>query len=1072
MTDRTATAMRWNAFLSYSRDSDRIFAPVLRDALHRFAKPVFALRRTNVFLDAAALTPDPSLPARLRSALEQSEHLILLANPRSAASKWVAREVEHWVSSKGVSTMILVLTGGTITWGTGDFDWPSTDALPSVLKGCFIEEPLWLDATEFKDSRELGRHPDFIRLVSAIASVLLKRPLDELIGEDVASRQRLNMFRNGAIAGLSVLTVAAAGLGIMAELNRRAAVEAGTRALERALAVTAMSMMEGNPGLEASQTAAAISLQANRLAPSPQAWIAASRALTRLPNVLVERQAPIEAALLRPGLPQFAVVTRDGLVSLHALDGKEIWRKQLSEATAASWSPSGRNLAVAGTAGRVTILSTAGTSELEKVLDQTTGRQASASSDNDVKLLVFAGEARLLVVRRDALVVLDTGRGQARTHRVQTPVSTAVLCGNVVVWGDDDGQVWTVPVGLDQPRRAVHKHEGYVEALACAADGSSVASSGMDDVVRWTHGDSTHQSRHAGWSTVALSRSGRHLAVMSMEQGGSSFTQRDGSNETWLFSADAEAPIWHSTNAYQSDRAVFVGETLIATDEPQALNRVDPTNATKPDRLLLPYQVDFLAPVGTGESFLYVTSKGVVGVLDATNRYSRQLAQLPGMALTLDLSKDGTVAVMVANRNAAAAAGFRRVVALTRLDGLAGITDLPTLTSFAKDSDGSIVLAQEYPAAIARARFTSFGVHLMWRAKAGLERVALDPNTGTICVSGSDKSTTVLSRDGAVLWSDRGVRLVSEGAAFSSDSQYLALANDEIELDLRRVANGARVTPRHWAAVKSSIWQLSPDARFVAMVADYRNVRLLSYQDTTPLLDYRPNNSFSMAFAPDGRWFAGVDDANMLVWIDLESRLQRRFPLKLTPTRHNLATISNGTSLILIGGDGVSRIDLPGSASPGHETVLSSGRPVEELLALSADDKLLAVAMADNSVVVVPTRGGQVMWSTSFGQHPTSGVFDAAGTKLALASVDGAIRIYDLIARKLLVDLPTSLGVIGKLAFVESDRWLLAEGQSGGIVVRIDPFEELCQRAGKGLDQESWSAVGGRGVPETICPGW
>jgi hypothetical protein len=1073
MTGEPGTSYRWNAFISYSQDPDRAFAQALRDALHRFAKPVFALRRTNIFLDVATLAPEADLPGRLRGALEQSEHLILLAHPRSAASRWVAQEVQHWIASKGgVSKIVLVRTGGTIAWGAdGDFDWAQTDALPRTLAGCYRQEPLWLDASRFRSLEDFQRSPDFVKLVASIASVLLGRPLDELIGEDVAGRRRLNALRNAAIAGLSVLTLAATGLGVMAEINRRSAVEAGTRALERALAVTAMSAMEGDPGLEASQKAAAMSLQANSLQPSPQAWLAASRALARLPDAVVERQTPIETALLRPGMPQFAVVTRDGLVSLHGLDGKEAWRTQLSDAGAAAWSPSGRALAVAGKRGRLALLAATGAVEAERVIEETDSARDDAEGHEDVKLLGFVGETTLLIVRRNGLAVLDTEAGRVTTRRVHVPLSRAVLCGTAVAWGDGQGQVWVAPLGLDQPARLVHKHADHVESLACAADGGSVASSGWDDVVHWTRGEATRQSRHAGWSTVTLSQSGRHMAVLSMEQGGSSFSQRDGTNETWLFSADSEAPVWHNINAYQSDRAVFVGETLIAADEPRALVRVDPGDATRAEQHTLRHQVDFLATRNNGEGIVFVSGKGVVGVVDATTGHARRLAQLPGIPLTLDLSRDGALAVTVANRDAAADAGFRRVVALTRLDALGGIVELPSLGSFAKDADGSIVMGETFPGAVARARLTPYGRHVVWRSKGAVERITSDVRTGTICAYAGDAGITVLSRDGKVLWQQRGLRLRGEGRAFSRDSAYLALANDELELDLRHAADGARATPDRWAAAKSSIWQLSPDARFVAMAVDNETVRLMSREDTAPLLEYRPNNSYALAFDPGGRWFAGVDEGNVLTWMDLASRQRQRFVLTQKPMRHELMTVSNGTSLLLIGSDSLSRLDLPGSAAPGRETTLVSGK-IEDILATSADDRQVAVSMSDNSVRVVETSGAPAVWSTEFGQRATSGAFDAAGRRLALASADGDIRVYDLRARKLLIDMRTSIGVIGKLAFVESDGWLLAEGQSGGMAVRIDPFEALCRRAGRPLDQETWSGMGGLGRPAAVCPGW
>ena len=117
-----------------------------------------------------------------------------------------------------------------------------------------------------------------------------------------------------------------------------------------------------------------------------------------------------------------------------------------------------------------------------------------------------------------------------------------------------------------------------------------------------------------------------------------------------------------------------------------------------------------------------------------------------------------------------------------------------------------------------------FRTQVLWRSKTGVEGIALDPRSGTIGVYAGDAGVTVLRRDGTPLWQERGLRLRAERWAFTRDGEHLALASNEFELDLRRAADGARATPAHWAAAKSSTWQLSPDARFVAVAVSHDQI--------------------------------------------------------------------------------------------------------------------------------------------------------------------------------------------------------------------------------------------------------
>jgi hypothetical protein len=97
----------------------------------------------RVYRDETNLAASNSITEALKKALNQSDHLILLATPAAAQSKWVNQEVTHWIASKGATNLLIVLADGNISWSDSenDFDWLQTNALPRAIMGAFNSEP-------------------------------------------------------------------------------------------------------------------------------------------------------------------------------------------------------------------------------------------------------------------------------------------------------------------------------------------------------------------------------------------------------------------------------------------------------------------------------------------------------------------------------------------------------------------------------------------------------------------------------------------------------------------------------------------------------------------------------------------------------------------------------------------------------------------------------------------------------------------------------------------------------------------------------------------------------------------
>ena len=220
----TASAFKFDAFISYSHQADDVLAPALHRALHDFARPRFKKRALHVFRDQTTLSANPELWTAIETALSQSRFLLLMASPASAASRWVRREVAWWMEHRSLHTMLVLVTDGELVWDEDgcEFDWVRTTCVPrEALGGRLTKEPLWVDLRWARTGETLTlRHGRFRQAVLDIAAPLHGRDKDELDGEDVRLFLRSQRVRRAVTAGLAVLTTAAVAASIVAYVQR------------------------------------------------------------------------------------------------------------------------------------------------------------------------------------------------------------------------------------------------------------------------------------------------------------------------------------------------------------------------------------------------------------------------------------------------------------------------------------------------------------------------------------------------------------------------------------------------------------------------------------------------------------------------------------------------------------------------------------------------------------------------------------------------------------------------------------------------------------------------------------
>jgi len=297
--------MPYAAFISYKHTTSSAFAEELELHVKRFARSRLA-PPLRLFRDEQHLRPGEPLGPAIRTALVESEHLILLASPEAAASVWVRDELRIWCDELGRrDRLMVVLTSGVI--GLSDdgkkIDWTDTSALPRMLERYLHEAPLWLDARAVSHpGLQRLDHDPYFRIVAALSAALQGRAPNAVIGREWALRRR-QLVTAWLVAGallLLSLTNGAVALELREEL---------AQARSRELAATSNLLTRGER--------LALAADAALASPTTEAVRALLQAHAASPSLVWEQRVSDEAvdglAVYRGAL----VATTDDDTSVH-----------------------------------------------------------------------------------------------------------------------------------------------------------------------------------------------------------------------------------------------------------------------------------------------------------------------------------------------------------------------------------------------------------------------------------------------------------------------------------------------------------------------------------------------------------------------------------------------------------------------------------------------------------------------------------------------------------------------------------------------------------------------------------
>ena len=330
----------------------------------------------------------------------------------------------------------------------------------------------------------------------------------------------------------------------------------------------------------------------------------------------------------------------------------------------------------------------------------------------------------------------------------------------------------------------------------------------------------------------------------------------------------------------------------------------------------------------------------------------------------------------------------------------------------------------------------------LWNASSGAPvRTLKDEDNG-------GKTSLGFSPDGRFLASNGGVWEVSTGSfvhpfrSSSASVETVAFSPDGRSL----AAGSTHDTLRVWDLVSKQggqrAWAPSDMANSVAFTADGRSLALGSWHGVRrwdlgsgkampapPEMDER-NIVWSVAYSPDGRWFAAASDYDRAVHL-WEVSTGKPGP-KLAGPSDVVAVAFSPDSKTLAGASHDKSAKL-WDLSTGTVVQTLAGHS-EELtaVAFSPDGKKLATASRDNTARLWEVVTGSLLRVLGGHRNGVQSVaFSPDGKKLATGTLDGTVELWDVDSGKSINAYTEAKGGVSSVAFSPDGKLVVAGGGDG-----------------------------------------
>ncbi|XVU28234.1 TIR domain-containing protein [Actinoplanes sp. CA-054009] len=1086
--------MTFDGFISYSHSGDGRLAPAVQRGLHRLAKPWHRRRALWIFRDQTGLAVTPGLWSSIQTALDGSQHFVLMASPEAARSPWVNKEIEHWIATKSAERILPVVTDGEWDWdeARGDFTEGSS-AVPPALRGVFSEEPFFLDLRWARGTEHLSlRHSRFRDAIAQLAAPMHGVSKDELEGEDVRQHRRARRLLSGAAVTLVVLAVLASVTGLSAVRN-------GERARAAAAESLRQQQLAGDQRTLAEQSAAEARRQQG-LAQEQQGRAARAGAAAEAAEQMAREQQELadEAAALARRQRQLAdqAAVRTEQQQRLAAQASELAQQLQQEAQG---------------------------------LKQEAQRQATIAAEQQRLARQAAAEAKAQQAKaaeQQQIAVSRRLMNQATTTLVDDP-RTALMLGAAAQRLSPDAATRRQLTGLVTSTSYAGTIGGSV-ASAYGPDGILVSLGSDGRVVLWNVTDPRKPARvatlpeTASGRVLALSPDGRSLAMVN----------KQGKASLWDVTKRSK-PVRLATlpNDRTVTAMVFGGDLLVTGDAAGGTAVWSTTDPTKPTLLSKPtgqdtYPVLHLALSPNGR-LLIVDKARFVPVFDLSE--PADPGDLPGFlsfgASPMAFSPDGETLAVGLGEGSVALWNMKNRTPKMTVQGLPpggedddpadggpppDFPDMPDedddpfdsrtglagqVTSLAYSADGRLLAAGDQNGTAVlwdESATRSPGAIATVQGHGAITTVSLAPGAGTLVTADGTATTTLWKVTPSGAPSALATLAVpggnAEATVFGADGRSLVAAGSNGTASTWNTASpsrpvrGADRTLRD-EAVRAVAF--GPDRRTVATVTSKTGTLRVGATTLTTLPgEVRGTNA--MAFSPDGRTLAVVADSTTMMLWDVSNRARPVLRARLTGSFGTAVAFSPDGRALATGGDtdpSVTLWNLADRAAPARLATLAGHSDSVESIAFSPDGRTLASGGFDRTTllwdVADRSRPQRLASLPSAGRWVRSVAFSPDGRTLVTGDAGYTATLWDTAmpaAPIRLATVRTSKGAeVREVTFGGDGRTLAVTSQSAREPatvtlwsysrlnsLRADPAQYACAVTGRGLNAAEWA----RFVPE------
>ncbi|MEO6594701.1 MAG: TIR domain-containing protein [Planctomycetota bacterium] len=971
---------RYGAFISYSHAASRDVARGLQKWLQSYAKPWYRWRAVNVFRDETDLAAAPALWSKITLALDDSSHFILLASPEAAQSKWVKREIHHWLGKRHAqaladsaldtpvadaqpargASLLIALTDGEIAWrdgdsahGRGDFDWQHTTALPRALAGVFSEEPQWVDLRQIVRRDDLRNslsrsNAEFMQAVAQLAAPIRGIvDVSRLVGEDFRQYRRTIRTAWAAVLALALLAAAALWQWHEAVLQREQ-----TAAELRAKQISQSRFLVD---------------QSRQVLATHDAVTAALLALEALPADTGARDA-------RPYLPEAEVALFAAVAEAREL---EVFGGHTDGVRAAASSPDGTRAVTASDDGTAQLWDVASHAVIAVLRGHESGLTATAFSADGRRIITASGDAsaRIWDATSGTLLAVLRGHQQEVTSATFNADGTRALTASI----DDTARVSDAASGAEllvlrggEDLVGSHIRVDRVNSAAYSPDGTRIVTASEDGTVQvWdaTDGKPLAQLRgHQGGVTAA---------AFTPDSKGIVTASADGSARLWNAATAAELAVLEGHTHTVISAAFNADGTRLVTASYDRTARIwDLAARAKVAALLFPGG-DRPSTADTPALRWDPEDKQLAGHTD----FVSAAAFSPDGARVVTASWDGTVRLWDA-------------ATTTALTVLGGHTD--HVYSAAFDADGSRVMTASADHTARLWSTKSAPLEVMRIASGTTYDVAFSVDGTRIATADSDGTARVWDADsGRELAIMRGHQGDIRSVAFSLDGKRVVTASGDGSARVWDAANGTQIAllRGHTGRVMSAAF--SPDGAQIVTASHDSSVRLWEATSGRQLsaLGTHDNLMSSAAFSQDGTRivtasFDGTarvyDTATGAELVVLEGHEAALVQAAFSPDDARIVTASDDDTARVW--DAASGREL--AVLRGHENALRSAAfgPDGMLIVTASLDRTVRVWTASNGALRAVLRG--------HGAAVLAAEYSPDETRVVSASADGATRVW------------------------------------------------------------------------------